>query len=93
MGNKKELECRSILLALSQTSAEVNSHTKLFTRLCVLILLYLLARVKGNGKLLSVIKSVKWQGTSGKTLFLPKQITGKEKQHKHISQMIHIYTK
>lgn len=59
MGNKKELECRSnFISSLPNISAEVNSHTKLFTHLCVLILFYLLACVKGNGKLLFVIKSV-----------------------------------
>lgn len=58
MGNKKELQCKINFITPLPNVAEVNSHTKLFTHLCVLILFYLLGCVKGNGKLLSVIRSV-----------------------------------
>lgn len=68
------------------------THQTIHPPLCVnLILFAWLCQRKWEAAVCNQI-SQQWQGPLGKTLFLPKQITGKEKKPKLISQMIHIYT-
>lgn len=78
--HEKELERRSNYISpLANTSAEVNSYTKLFTHLCVLILFCLLACVKGNGKLLSVMRSVSSGRAHGeKHYFYQSELLGRK---------------